>query len=304
MRPHAHASSFVGIGVPVRNGEQFLRPALESLLAQSFENFEVLISDNASTDGTAELCAEFVARDRRVRYVRQERNLGLPNNWNFVAKHSRGKYFKWASANDFVAPDMLEACVQALESNHDAVLAYGRTTLVDAAGDIVGEYRGDFPLLSDSPSARYRELYEKIGMNNAIDGVVRREALLRTSLLRRYPVSDFVLLVELLLQGKFQLVSRPLFFRRIDPLSMTTSLPFHELIKLHDPSAQGDEWVTLRKHFDLVRVALTTPGLPLAERLQSVKIASEHALWARGQIMSELRHRAVPPAVRARQVRE
>lgn len=279
----------MGIGLPVHNGAQFLRPALESLLAQSFIDFEILISDNASTDDTPHICAEFVERDRRVRYFRQERNLGLPCNWNFVAQRSPGKYFKWASANDFVAPDMLEACVQALESDHDAVLAYGLTTLVDSAGGIVGEYRGDFPLLSNSPSARYREMYKKIGMNNAIDGLVRREALLRTSLIRPYPVSDIVLLVELVLQGKFQLVPRPLFFRRVGPLSMTTSLPFHELIQLHDPSAEGNEWVTLRKHFDLVRVALTKPGLSLAERLKSVKIASKHALWARSQILSELK---------------
>lgn len=295
MRAHTNDSGgadkapMVSVGLPVYNGAPFLRVALDSLLAQTFGDFEIAISDNASTDDTPQLCAEFVERDSRVKYFRQARNLGLPNNWNFVAGQARGKYFKWASSNDFVAPDMLQACVQVLETQADVVLAFGQTTLIGAAGEVVGEYGGDFALLSDSPSRRHRELYEKIGLNNAVSGLIRREALRRTQLIRPYPVSDIVLIVELALQGKFALLPRPLLFRRVGQMSMTTSLAQDDLIRLHNPAAKGHEWVTMRRHFDLLRAVLAAPDLPLAERCRSVGTAAKHALWARNEMFNEFR---------------
>src|SRR5688572_28337892 len=91
----------VSIGLPVYNGERFLSEALDSLLGQTLADFELIVSDNASTDRTAEICLAYAARDARVRYVRQQTNIGAIRNWNFVARQARGQYFKWASANDF-----------------------------------------------------------------------------------------------------------------------------------------------------------------------------------------------------------
>src|SRR5436190_10934974 len=111
---HPHSIPRVSVGIPVYNGERFLKGAIDSLLSQRFTDFEILISDNASTDGTQAICEEYVANDQRVSYFRQRTNIGAPGNWNYVAKLARGTYFKWASANDECDPRMLDQCVAVL----------------------------------------------------------------------------------------------------------------------------------------------------------------------------------------------
>lgn len=111
----------VTIGLPVYNGEQTLRPALESLLNQSFANFELIISDNASTDGTELICREYAERDQRIRYVRQEENLGAAANFKYVLDAARGEYFMWAACDDTRSPDCVEVNVEFLSANLDYV---------------------------------------------------------------------------------------------------------------------------------------------------------------------------------------
>lgn len=283
-----YSQPLVGIGVPVFNGARFLRYALDSLLVQTLGDFEIVISDNTSTDETPAICAEYVARDSRVTYFRQPQNVGLPRNWNFVAQEARGKYFKWASANDFFAPDALETCVRVLESEPDAVLAFGRTNLVGADGELLEAYTGDFAVPCESPSARYRFVCENMALNNAISGVIRREALQRTGLVRPYPASDIVLMAELALQGRFRLVSQTTLFRRADATSMSSRLTHLELMRLHNPRSSGGEWVVARKHRDLIAVTLTSKRLALPERLKSLLIAMRHSFWTRRQILGEI----------------
>jgi len=282
-----HPTPMVAIGVPVYNGAKRLPQTLDSLLAQTFSNFEILISDNGSTDDTPAICAGYAARDPRVRYVRQPTNLGLPNNWNFVAREARCKYFKWASSNDLLAPNMLADCVETLETDASAVLAFGHTALVGADGERYGQYEGDFAILEDAPSVRFRRGQE-IAMNNAINGVVRHSALLRTGLIRPYPASDYVLMAELALQGKFVLLPDTLFFRRTDAGSMTTGLRRMERLRLHDPDATGRETIEWRRYRDLLAVALKAEGISLKERLKAASIACRFFLWARRQILSDL----------------
>ena len=133
----------VSIGLPVYNGAQFLAHTLDSLLGQSFANFELIISDNASTDETEEICKVFAKRDPRIRYIRQPVNIGAPRNWNFVAEEARGKYFKWSSVSDYCASDMLARCFAAMEPDPEIVLCYGRTCLVDDETGELEEYTDD-----------------------------------------------------------------------------------------------------------------------------------------------------------------
>src|ERR1700741_97664 len=121
----------ISIGMPVCNGERFLAEAIESLLAQTCADFELIISDNASTDRTAEIAGAFAARERRVRYIRQPHNLGAARNWNYVVEAATGPYFKWASANDRCDPTFLEKCLAVLRQDQRVVLCYGRTALID-----------------------------------------------------------------------------------------------------------------------------------------------------------------------------
>ena len=104
----------VSIGIPVYNGGRFIKEAIDSILAQTFEDFELILSDNASTDETEEICKEYATLDRRIRYYRNEENLGAAKNYNRVFELSNGEYFKWASHDDLCAPEYLERCIAAL----------------------------------------------------------------------------------------------------------------------------------------------------------------------------------------------
>ncbi len=116
----------VSIGMPVYNGEPFIREAIESLLAQNYTNFELIISDNASTDFTDAICREYAAKDARIRYVRQPENRGGIANFLFVLNEAVGEYFMWAAADDWWSQDWLSALVPLLE-DQSVQIAFGET---------------------------------------------------------------------------------------------------------------------------------------------------------------------------------
>jgi len=126
----------LSIGLPVRNGERFLRDALDSLLGQSFGDFELTISDNASTDATPDICREYAARDPRFRYVRQPSNLGLLANVELVMRQARGKYCLLVGDDDVYEPRFAETLVGLLADHPDAGLAYSGFTFIDVHGDL------------------------------------------------------------------------------------------------------------------------------------------------------------------------
>ena len=212
----------VSIGIPVFNGEKYLRDALDSALSQTFEDFEILISDNASTDSTPEIAAEYCARDSRVRYHRQETNLGAAANFNYVFHHTTGEFFHWSSYDDMLAPEYLEECVAALDAdNGDAVLSYPQTLMIDADGNPLRVYDAVTRKGGSTPSKRLEEMIgpDERQQSHAhlcfpVFGLIRREALIGTSLIANMPRSDTLLLVELALRGAFIEVEKPLFLRR------------------------------------------------------------------------------------------
>src|SRR3972149_7037346 len=120
----------VSVWMPVYNGERHLRNAVQSILGQTFRDIELIISDNASTDRTEAICREYASKDPRVRYYRNPKNLGAPENINSVFRRATGRYFKWAAANDECDPRFMEACVQILDERPNTVLAYPRTLLI------------------------------------------------------------------------------------------------------------------------------------------------------------------------------
>jgi glycosyltransferase involved in cell wall biosynthesis len=168
----------LSIGLPVYNGERLLPQAIECLLAQTFGDFEIVIGDNASTDRTREICQDYVRRDRRIRYVRHEHNLGAVANFNRVFELSPSHLFKWAAHDDLHRETYLESCVKLLDRNPDAILAHTGTAFVDEFGQPFpfdlnsGAYidprtgvrhEADGPEVGDSasPSARFLYLWSK-----------------------------------------------------------------------------------------------------------------------------------------------
>ena len=126
--------SRVSIGVPVYNGETYLPQALDSLLAQTYPDVEIVISDNASTDATENICRDYANRDDRIRYYREDVNRGLSWNFNRVFELSRGEYFKWAAADDICVPEFVERCVDVLDEDKSIVCCHARTTKIDPSG--------------------------------------------------------------------------------------------------------------------------------------------------------------------------
>jgi len=204
----------LSIGLPVFNGERFLRVALDSALAQTFTDFEIVICDNASEDGTPEICREYVARDARVRYLRSETNLGAAANYNRTFHESRGEFFKWLPHDDVLHPTNLERCVEALDADPTVVLAYPRTMIVDEAGVELRRVDENLHMPFDEPQTRLGWLVTHMLMCNAVVGVVRSKVLAQTRMIDGFSGSDYILLVELAMLGKFFEVPDYLFQRR------------------------------------------------------------------------------------------
>ena len=111
----------VTIGLPVYNGEKFIHKCLDSLLNQTFENFVIIISDNASTDNTKKICQEYSQKDKRIQYIRQEKNIGLLPNFNFVLEQSNSEFFMWMGVDDYILPDYIKKNMDILVSNSNVV---------------------------------------------------------------------------------------------------------------------------------------------------------------------------------------
>ena len=202
----------LSVGLPVYNGESYLAESLESLLEQTYEDFELIISDNASTDGTAGICRRYEKQDSRIRYVRQPRNIGGAPNHNYVVRQARGELFKWASHDDLYARDLLKRCVDALDEFPHVVLAHSWTATIDGSG---AARAVKYSLATASPSApeRFRSLLFADGGDDS-EGVIRLSAFRRTPLLGSYHHSDRTLSAELGLYGPFYHVPDWLYFRR------------------------------------------------------------------------------------------
>lgn len=206
----------VSIGLPVYNGAKYLEKAIDSILAQTFTNFELILSDNASTDATPEICQAYAARDPRVRYQRNPANIGGAGNTNLTFTLARGKYFRWAAHDDLCAPELLEKCVAALEADPGLVIAYPMARLIDEQGVEFG-ITSHKKAASEKNYERFRRLAIADDYCEEIYGVIRTDILRNTRLLGIYTSADRVLLSELGLYGRFYEVPEVLFSKRIHP---------------------------------------------------------------------------------------
>lgn len=137
----ANSDPLVSIGMPVHNGGRYLRAALDSLLKQDYANFELIISDNASTDSTAQICQEFVAKDRRVAYFRSDSKVEVFANFGLALQRARGKYFMWAAADDIWLPNFVSALAVELDTDPEAAVAMCATKRIREDGTLVDYVR-------------------------------------------------------------------------------------------------------------------------------------------------------------------
>lgn len=275
----------VSIGLPVYNGERYLSQALESLLGQTFADFELILSDNASTDGTREIGESYAARDERVRYSRTEANLGAARNFNRAFQLSSAVYFKWAAADDLCEPAYLARCVEALDRHPEVVLCYPQTRIIDASGRFLKDYDDGFDLRALRPHERFRAFFQAPGLCNPVFGLMRSEVLGKTGLIGGYASSDRVLLGELTLHGAFYEHPERLFLRRTHPEKSTAANPTEvQFAAWFDPKLRGKRllprWRRLWEYVQAIRRAPLTRG----ERLRCYRVLGQFAFvpkrWA------------------------
>jgi glycosyltransferase involved in cell wall biosynthesis len=210
----------VSIGIPVRNGQKYLRQALDSLLGQTLSDLEIVICDNNSSDGTESICREYAARDARVRYFRNEADLGPAGNHNRCFEHSRGTFFKWHAHDDLCLPTFLEKCVEVLKREPTIANCHTLTHIVDENCKFLREYKFRTQTDSHFASRRFGSLINvkhRIHVGYEIFGVWRRADLAQTPLEKADAHGDRILLVRMSLRGRFYEVPEPLFFSRAHP---------------------------------------------------------------------------------------
>jgi glycosyltransferase involved in cell wall biosynthesis len=230
----------VSIGLPVYNGENYIREAIDSILSQTFEDFELIISDNASTDETEKICREYANRDQRIKYYRNQQNLGAAKNYNIVFELSTGEYFKWVAHDDLCAPEFLEKCIKVLDSDSSIVLCYPRTKLIDEQGNVIEEFEFKRKADSSSISKRFKSLMWEDHCFQ-IFGLIRSSSLQKTRLIEPYAHGDGVLLCRLGFLGRFYEVPEYLFFNREHAeMSMQISYTRYDLYTAwFDPNQTG-----------------------------------------------------------------
>ena len=231
----------VSIGMPVLDGEKYIRESFDSILAQTHSDFELIISDNASDDGTQEICKSYAKRDPRIRYYRNEKNLGAARNFNRVFELSSGRYFKWAAHDDVIAPEFLERCVKELEGDASLVLCHTRTIYIDEAGRTLGNYAISLNRTGSlRPQDRFGDLIRFDYWCHEVFGLIRASALAKTRLIGGFIGSDRNLLAELGLIGRFHEIPEYLFFSRDHPDRSIRAMPApHMRREWFDPTGKG-----------------------------------------------------------------
>ncbi|RIK30571.1 MAG: glycosyltransferase family 2 protein [Anaerolineae bacterium] len=204
----------VSIGLPVHNGEKYLEEALDSILAQTYKDFEIIISDNASNDKTQDICLKYAQDDGRIKYHRNDKNLGAAPNHNLVFRMARGVYFKWFGYDDKISPDFLFECVKILDANPDVALCMPKTNLIDEHGQFIGELNYKADAGSPAPHKRFGNFIFHNEAGDYVYGLMRVDKISQTSLHGSFPSSDLVFLAELTLYGKYYILPDRLFYRR------------------------------------------------------------------------------------------
>jgi glycosyltransferase involved in cell wall biosynthesis len=207
----------VSIGLTAFNSERYLEESIQSLLAQTFEDFELITSDNASTDRTKEISLAYAARDNRVRFVQNRLNIGVAGNFNQVFRLSSGEFFKWAAHDDLCARDFLFRCVEVLDRDPDVVLAYPRTVGIDEHGRPTLPHAPGPDLTAPDATVRFARMMRAPFWATSLFGLIRAEVMANTGLMPSNAAGDHVLLAELSLHGRFCEIPGEGFFNRDHP---------------------------------------------------------------------------------------
>jgi|SRR5579859_764344 len=267
----------ISIGLPVYNGEKYLREAIESVLSQTYTDFELIICDNASTDRTEEICKSYVRQDARVRYQRNQTNVGGANNANLTVQLATGRYFLYFADDDILDPSYLARCLQVLAERPDIILCYSLLIDIDGAGQRLRITKHALGLSPD-PYQRFVSLIQRGHYAEAIYGLMRLEVLRQTRLEQNYSHSDRTLLCELALRGRFYQIQTPLFHKRLHKRNVF--LDHYSRMAWFDPAIVGSivfpSWI---QFFDFL-VTIHRTNMTLVHKLRCYLYMLGPYMWA------------------------
>lgn len=279
----------VTLGLPVYNGADYIKETLASVRDQTFTDWELIVSDNQSTDETAAIVGEFAAADERIRLVRHPENIGSHNNYNSIVPQSGSEYFKWVAHDDLLAPTYLERCVAGLEEHPESVLAFTNAIQIDENGEEIGVMESKQNYRSSSPYARMRAYVADRTRTPQVFGLFRRSALIKSHLLPSYPKSDTVFMCEMAMLGPWVVVDEPLFLNREHP-DRQGRLPLRDRTQWYFPSRKApllprwDQWGGMISVSFAVR-------MPLSDKLKALGFAGYWGLRHSKDLLRDLAYR-------------
>ena len=261
----------VSIGMPVYNGARFVRQALDAILAQDFADMEIIISDNASSDESCDICEAYARSDKRIKVYRQAENIGAAKNYNFVFSKATGRYFKWAAHDDLIRKGFIARCIEEFEKADVApVIVYPRAEFIDEAGAVIEPCDDRIMSTRGPASARLFHFTQSIVMSTPIGGLMDREIVSKTRLIDSFVGSDYVFLAEAILRGGIIRIDEHLFLRRLhEDMSRRANVTHQEVLQWFDPRATASRLSIRQKlYLEYYRSVLRCEAISALQKLQ------------------------------------
>jgi glycosyltransferase involved in cell wall biosynthesis len=273
----------VSIGLPVYNGEKYLQSAVNSILQQDYTDFELVISDNASSDATEAICRDYAAKDPRVRYSRNPCNIGLAPNHNRVFHLSRGEFFKWVAHDDEYPRQMIKRYVEAFAAAPPSVsMVYSVCECIDEFGNPLGTKSDHVDKNDAQPARRLAHLLWHASIYNCTYGLIRSAMLRKTRLYGSFPMADRVWISELAMLGMFIEIAEPLLRLRLHgDRSLSQHKNAQALRELFDPANKTKRPLLSlegRVQLELLRSAWLIPPR-FSDKLECVCVALVVLNW-------------------------
>ena len=254
----------VSIGVPVYNEERFLDASLTSLRQQDYLNLEILISDNASTDRTLEICERHATKDARIRIVRSAENRGATANFQRALELAQGSYFMWAAGHDLWTQNLVSECVALLQANDNACIAFGSSRWIGAEGELLPRESGWSDTRGMAPVARFFTIFW--GNMHSVVGLIRTTRLRECLPTPDIAGGDLVLLENLALRGDFVHATQAVWSRR----EFRVEARYEDKLQRYASAAAGVAQTPLQKMFPLLRLPIALVRVILRSRLSGM----------------------------------
>ena len=278
------------VGLPVYNGQKYLGAAIESHLSQSFGDFDLVISDNGSTDATPEICSNYASKDTRIKYLRSPENRGIL--WNhrrvFEAIESPNQYFRWAGADDIMEPGLLQAMVEVLNTRPGVEAVVPATKNINDHGEIIGSMARTLDLQSSDVFERAHDVLVANYQHVIAYGLLRASTLRLMRTRPDYIGWDPIFLWELALRGQMVQSAGPVLLRRFHPGSISRVKTVKEMRKWVEPNSKaGMNFPHWTWAYERVRALIACP-LSTRDRLRIGAFLARYTMWQRGALVRDV----------------